>query len=263
MRPAWQAIDRSSSNRLVDLDKTREALIWLRNPSPTWRECWIIECKHTEVIPTSFGRKDHEMSNELETMSGRHASLSNIIRHELEHLRSQWIWFLVLGLLLTAAGTAAVVVPPITVGTTFAATIFLGVLLMVGGVAMIVSSFWIGRWSGFLVQLLVGLLYLACGFLITEDPAVSSFAITVFIAVSFVVMGIFRTIAALTLRFPQWGWALLNGVVTLLAGVVIYKQLPNDALWVIGLLVGLEMLFNGWTWIMLAIAIRRIPKESA
>jgi uncharacterized membrane protein HdeD (DUF308 family) len=83
-----------------------------------------------------------------------------------------------------------------------------------------------------------------------------------FLAVSFIVMGAFRTLAALMIRFPQWGWALLNGVITLLAGIVIYRQLPLDALWVIGLLVGLEMLFNGWTWIMLACAIRRLPEQA-
>jgi uncharacterized membrane protein HdeD (DUF308 family) len=73
-------------------------------------------------------------------------------------------------------------------------------------------------------------------------------------------LGVFRSIGALVLRFPQWGWALLNGVITLLAGILIYRQLPFDALWIIGLLVGLEMLFNGWTWIMLALVLRRIHK---
>jgi uncharacterized membrane protein HdeD (DUF308 family) len=83
---------------------------------------------------------------------------------------------------------------------------------------------------------------------------------TIVIAVSFIVLGVFRSIGALVLRFPQWGWALLNGVITLLAGILIYRQLPFDALWIIGLLVGLEMLFNGWTWIMLALVLRRIHK---
>jgi uncharacterized membrane protein HdeD (DUF308 family) len=144
-----------------------------------------------------------------------------------------------------------------------AVTIVLGALLMVGGLAMIVSSFWIGNWSGFLVQLLVGILYLACGFVMTEKPVMSAVAMTVFIAISFIVLGVFRSVGALMLRFPQWGWALLNGVITLLAGILIYRQLPFDALWVIGLLVGLEMLFNGWTWIMLALALRSLSRAPA
>jgi uncharacterized membrane protein HdeD (DUF308 family) len=161
------------------------------------------------------------------------------------------------------AGTAAIVVPPATVGTTFAVTLLFGVLLMIGGVATIVGSFWVGKWSGFLIQLLVGILYVACGVIMTENPVVSALTLTVFIAVSFVVLGIFRIVAALVLRFPQWGWVLLNGVITMLAGIIIYRQLPFDALWVLGLLVGLEMLFNGWTWTMLALELRSISRKTA
>lgn len=199
------------------------------------------------------------MNTEMHPAEGQRTPFAGAIGHELGHLRSHWVWFLLMGLLLVITGTLAIVAPPATVGTTFAATIFLGVLLMVAGVSTIISSFWIGRWSGFLVQLLVGILYMACGFLITENPVVTAVTLTVFIAVSFIVLGVFRTVGSLVLRFPQWGWSLLNGVVTLLAGIVIYRQLPFDALWVIGLLIGLEMLFNGWTWVMLGLALKRLP----
>jgi uncharacterized membrane protein HdeD (DUF308 family) len=80
------------------------------------------------------------------------------------------------------------------------------------------------------------------------------------LAAFFIVAGLFRIAAALVVRFPRWGWALLNGVVTLMLGVIIYKRFPGDALWVIGILVGVEMLFHGWTWIMLSLAIRKIPE---
>jgi uncharacterized membrane protein HdeD (DUF308 family) len=212
--------------------------------------------------PAPLARKGLAMSTEFNPAEGLRTPFAGAIANELGHLRSHWVWFLLMGLLLVITGTLAIVAPPATVGTTFAATIFLGVLLMVAGVSTIISSFWIGRWSGFLVQLLVGILYMACGFLITENPVVTAVTLTVFIAVSFIVLGVFRTVGSLVLRFPQWGWSLLNGVVTLLAGIVIYRQLPFDALWVIGLLIGLEMLFNGWTWIMLGLALKRLPQAS-
>jgi uncharacterized membrane protein HdeD (DUF308 family) len=66
--------------------------------------------------------------------------------------------------------------------------------------------------------------------------------------------------AAMVLRFPQWGWTLLNGCVTFLLGLAIYRHFPLDAVWVLGLLVGVELLFSGSTWIMLSLAIRKIPK---
>src|SRR5262249_13259272 len=176
---------------------------------------------------------------------------------------SHWWWLLLLGGLLVASGTAAIVLPAATAAASIFAAVFLGVSLMLSGVATIVSAFWAGRWSGFLVQLLVGLVYLAAGFVVTDHPVVTTMMMTLFVSVTFIILGTFRAIGALLLRFPQWGWALLNGTITLLAGIVIYRHLPEDALWVIGLLVGLELLFNGWTWIMLALAIRRIPKLTA
>jgi uncharacterized membrane protein HdeD (DUF308 family) len=180
------------------------------------------------------------------------------LKHELEHLRSRWCWVLGMGVFLFLCGAAAVAYPAFT---SLAAISVLGVILILGGVVMIIGSFWAGKWSGFLVQLLVGILYVAGGMAITQRPLVSTLLMTFFLALSFIVLGLFRTVAALTMHFPQWGWALLNGVITFLCGIVIYRQLPFDALWVIGLLVGLEMLLNGWTWIMLALEIHNLPKE--
>jgi uncharacterized membrane protein HdeD (DUF308 family) len=91
----------------------------------------------------------------------------------------------------------------------------------------------------------------------------SAAALTLFIAAFCIVAGIFRTVAALAIRFPYWGWSLLNGMITFLLGVIIYRQFPASAIWVLGLLVGLEMLFHGWTWIMLSLAIKKIPEEAA
>ena len=54
---------------------------------------------------------------------------------------------------------------------------------------------------------------------------------------------------------------MFNGIITLLLGIVIYRHLLESALWVIGILVGMELIFNGWSWIMLALAVKKIPKE--
>ena len=87
--------------------------------------------------------------------------------------------------------------------------------------------------------------------------------ITLFIAATFIILGSFRIASALTVRFPHWGWVLFNGLITLLLGIVIYRHLPQSALWVIGILVGVELLLNGWTWIMLSLAIKNIPCEKS
>ncbi|MBN1853994.1 MAG: HdeD family acid-resistance protein [Pirellulales bacterium] len=179
---------------------------------------------------------------------------------EFRHLKSNWWWFLLLGVFLVVCGTVAIVFPLMS---NVAVMVVLGVSLMATGIATVVASFWAGKWSGLLVQLLVGILYVMVGFQITDTPVKAGLVMALFLAGFFIIAGAFRVVAALVVRFPHWGWALLNGIVTFLCGVVIYRHFPECALWVVGLLVGLEMLLNGLTWITLSLAIRSIPDKAA
>jgi uncharacterized membrane protein HdeD (DUF308 family) len=189
------------------------------------------------------------------------------LRCEFQHLQSQWWWLLLYGVLLAVCGTAALVFPALTILTSFVAVVFIGVALIIAGIATIIAAFWAGKWSGVMLQLLVGILYVVVGFMIMDKPLVKSIeALTLFVAAFFVVAGGFRVVASLMIRFPFWGWSLLNGIVTFLLGVIIYRlyeRFPLSAIWVLGLLIGIEMLFNGWTWIMLSLAIRKIPVKAA
>ena len=81
-----------------------------------------------------------------------------------------------------------------------------------------------------------------------------------FLAAFFIVAGAFRIVVAVVERFPQWGWVLVNGMITLMAGLIIYDSFPNSALWLIGLLLGIDLLFNGWSWLMLALFLRTVRK---
>lgn len=182
------------------------------------------------------------------------------VRHELQHVRSHWCWFLVLGIAFLIGGTASIASPLLA---SVAAIRVLSIILMAAGIVTLVGSFWIGKWGGFLVNVLVGMLYLAGGFIVSERPLLTLVAITVYLAVSFMVMGLFRILVALTIRYPQWGWTLLNGGITFLVGLAIFRHLRQDAVWVIGLLVGLELIFSGWAWVMLALEIKRIPATVA
>jgi uncharacterized membrane protein HdeD (DUF308 family) len=181
------------------------------------------------------------------------------VQQEFQHLKSRWACLRVFGIVLVVCGIAAVVSPVLTVLTTFAATFALGVLLMVAGIATIATALWSGKWSGLLVQLLMGILYVVVGWIIIDSPERSAAAITMFIAAFFIVAGLFRIIAAMVIQFPYWGWALLNGIITFLLGMVIYHHYPQSTFWALGVLVGMEMLFHGWTWIMLSLAIRKLP----
>ena len=190
------------------------------------------------------------------------SDLSKPATHELAHLKKQWWWLMLLGILLVVCGTIAIAYPPVT---SVGAVMVLGVLLIISGAATIVSSLWTGRWSAFLLEVLVGILYVIAGMAIMDAPVASTIMLTLFIAAFFIVVGTFRIVSCMVLKFPQWGWGVLNGVITLLLGGIIYKRFTEYplkvALVVIGLLVGIELLLNGWTWIMLALSLRRLPVE--
>ena len=147
------------------------------------------------------------MSTKSEASLGQATECS--MKHELGHLRKHGG-----GSCSWASCWPCAALPPsfspITVLTTFVVVSMLAVILMIAGVATIIGSFWAGKWGGFLVQLLVGILYVAASLVITERPLATPLMMTIFIAVSFMVIGVFRVLASLIVRFPQWGWAMLT-----------------------------------------------------
>ena len=192
-------------------------------------------------------------------MSTVSAPSNSSATHELHPLRNQWWCFLLLGTALVVFGSICIAEPLIP---SLASVVFLGFLLMAAGITQIVSSFWAGKWSGMLIHMLIGVLYVVVGYMIVDAPVINMVLITKFIAIFLIVSGAFRIISALVLRFQDWAWALLNGGVTLLLGIIINRQLPEAALWVIGLFIGIEMIFNGWAWVMLAFGLRAVAKTS-
>jgi uncharacterized membrane protein HdeD (DUF308 family) len=191
-------------------------------------------------------------------MTALSPSPAALVHAEIESLRERRIWFLLLGLAMVAAGTFAVGWACTATLTVTAMWLF-GFLLLGSGIAEIVHSFWVGRWSGMIVHLLLGVLYALVGFMVIDQPANAAVQVTLLIAIFLMVGGIFRIIFAVSEQFAGWGWVLLNGAVTFFLGLMIYKQWPASSLWVIGLFIGIDLIFNGWAWIGLWIGLRRLP----
>jgi uncharacterized membrane protein HdeD (DUF308 family) len=186
-------------------------------------------------------------------MSTAPTSFATSVGHELHALRNQWWCFLAMGIALAVLGSICVVAPWLA---TITSVMFFGFLLIAAGLTQIVTSFWAGKWSGMLLHLLIGVLYTVVGFMISDAPVENAILLTKLIAIFLIVAGLFNIVGALLHRFHRWSWVLLNGCITLLLGVLINRQWPDSSLWVIGLFVGIEMIFNGWGWIMLAIGLR-------
>jgi uncharacterized membrane protein HdeD (DUF308 family) len=177
----------------------------------------------------------------------------------LENLRKNWWLMLLMGIAIVLIGTFAV----IWACTATIATIFLfGVLLCVGGVLQIIEAFYARGWGGFFLSVLFGILYVIVGLLIIEHPVAAAAGLTLMIGAALIVGGLVRIVIAVLERFSHWGWVLLNGIITLVLGIMIWRRWPEDTLWIIGLFVGIEMIFCGWTWVMLALALRSAPRSA-
>lgn len=179
---------------------------------------------------------------------------------DIENARRYWGWFLALGILLVLLGSTAI---GFSFWVTEFSVILFGALLLSGGVAQTVHSFYIHKWSGFLASLILGILYFVVGVLCIIKPISSAISLTLLIGLFFFVSGILRITHSIVMRFQYWGWVLFNGILALLLGIFILAQWPLSGLWIIGFFVGIDMILLGWTWIFLSLAAsrKRIPEK--
>jgi uncharacterized membrane protein HdeD (DUF308 family) len=174
---------------------------------------------------------------------------------ETELLRVKWGWLLVVGIVLVALGTVALVIMPVaTIGT----VLVLGWLLVFSGIIEMAHAFRVRRWGGLFLHLVGGLLGLLIGLLIVTHPLSGAMAWTLLFASFFTVIGLFRLITAIRLRFPNWGWAVFDGVITLGLGIMLWANWPVSSLWFLGLAVGVSLILRGWSYVMFSLAIRRL-----
>ena len=161
--------------------------------------------------------------------------------------------------MVRVAGIALIVLGIIALGSvviaSLAAAIVIGVLLLIGGVTEVIGAFWCRGWSGYFLHLLSGILSFVIGVLFVAEPVPSLVALTLLLACLLVVGGVFKIIAALSHRFAAWGWPLVSGLIDLVLGILIWQQWPESALWVIGLFVGISLIFRGANWIGLGLAL--------
>jgi uncharacterized membrane protein HdeD (DUF308 family) len=164
-----------------------------------------------------------------------------------------------LGVALIVLGTVAIIA---AVATTLISVMVFGWLLLIGGIIQSVHAFWVRPWSGLLLQLLIGVLNIVVGLLIVANPGASALALTLLMAAFFVVGGIFRIVTAAEEHFPGRGWALFSGLINILLGILIWAQWPASAFWVIGLFIGIDLIFTGWWFIALAAMAKRLTSPT-
>lgn len=192
-------------------------------------------------------------------MNNGNVYLKTLAAEQQSQLAAKWWLFVGVGIVAILLGAASLVVPLVATLTTAAV---LGYLLLFGGVVEVGTAFGAAKWSGFFLQILVGVLHGFIGLLMVANPGLTAAAFTLMLAAFFLVGGTFRIILAISERFPAWGWVAFNGIVTLLLGILIWRQWPEASLWVIGTFVGIDLLFTGTNWLAWGLAFRSASKTT-
>jgi uncharacterized membrane protein HdeD (DUF308 family) len=173
-----------------------------------------------------------------------------------EDIRHKWGWLLALGISMVFLGTIALfITPAATLGT----VLVLGWLLVVSGIVEAIQAFRVRRWGGIFLHLIGGVLGILVGLLVVTHPVAGALAWTLLFASFFTVIGLFRLVTAIRLKFPNWGWAAFDGAITLLLGVLLWIDWPGSGVWFLGFAVGISLLLRGWSYVMFAIAVRTLP----
>jgi len=185
-------------------------------------------------------------------------SIFGSISAGIDEIHDSWGWFVALGVGLIILGAACIVS---NVAATLATVLIFGWLLLIGGVFALIQAFRTRTWSGFFLCLLSALLRGFTGYLLIRYPITGEISLTLILASFFIVGGTFRAIGAGALQFPQWGWAVLSGIISVALGVMLLVQLPVSSLWFIGLAIGIDFIFDGGSFIALGSALRRVPSS--
>ncbi|MDH6229885.1 uncharacterized membrane protein HdeD (DUF308 family) [Mesorhizobium soli] len=180
------------------------------------------------------------------------------IKKALMETRTKWGWFIALGILLLIFGGIAF-------GNLFIATIasvyVIGILMLVGGIVEIIHSFGVKTWGSFFWWFLSGLLYAIAGFLAFWNPLLASIALTFLLAVALIAAGILRLWVAFSDRSaPGWGWVVAAGIISILVGLIIAFRWPVSSLWVLGVFLAVDLVFQGWAYIAFGIALKNAPR---
>jgi len=173
-------------------------------------------------------------------------------------VREHWKAFLIEGILLAILGLAAIIVPPLA---SLAVTIFLGWMFLISGVAGLALTFWARRMPGFWWSLISAVLAVVAGIILLARPVEGTLTLTIVVGAYFLAEGVTTIMYALEHRrelSARWSWLLVAGIMDLVIAAIIIAGLPESALWAIGLLVGINLLFGGATLIGVALAARNV-----
>ena len=177
-------------------------------------------------------------------------------------LTKSWKLLLTAGIISVVLGAIAIIVPPLASVTI---TYLVGVLLLIGAVAFVAEAISRGSTGHRIWSALLAVLYVFAGVWLIINPVSGTITLTWILAIFFLLIGVLRLIAGIASRgkVPNAGWTIINGVLSILIAVLVIGDLPSSAAWAIGLLVGIQLLFDGIALIATAMAGKQLAESGS
>jgi uncharacterized membrane protein HdeD (DUF308 family) len=168
-------------------------------------------------------------------------------------------WYMGFAVLFIILGIVSIAEPMIAA---VAVALLVGWLLIFGGVAHLVSAFGGGGAARVIWQVLIGIVYLVGGFYFLTHALVGVGTLTLILAAIILAEGVLEIIAYFKTRSSGGSiWLLINGLITLLLGGLIWVHWPSSSVWAIGTLLGVNLLMTGITRLMFGMAARKLVKS--
>ena len=173
----------------------------------------------------------------------------------LAPLRAKSGWIVALGVVYVIAGLIAL---GSLVFATVVTVFVVGVMMLLAGVAEVISAFQIKSWGKFLLWVLLGVLYIVAGFATFENPLLAAALLTLLLGFALIASGVMRIVLAFSMKQEMpWVWVAVSGVITLLLGLVILAHWPVSGLYILGLFLGIDLIIAGLGWIGIGLGLKR------
>ncbi len=164
-------------------------------------------------------------------------------------------WLLVIGVLFLVAGIFAIAYP---LAATAGVILMIGWLLVFGGMFRFFDAFATRQSGGFAWKVIGSILYVLAGIVTLKHPMGGALTLTLVLGTFFVIEGISKTAAAIEMKpLKGWGWAMFDGVLGILLGIIVLVFLPGASLWLIGLLLGIKLISAGWDLTFFSLILRK------
>jgi uncharacterized membrane protein HdeD (DUF308 family) len=153
-------------------------------------------------------------------------------------------WMTAIAIVMIVLGIIAIVFPFFA---TIASTVLFGFLFILAGIAQIAYAFQSRGAGQFLWKTILGLLYLLSGIFVILNPREGAIAFTIVLGITIFLQGIIQVSLAFQMRWISfnWGWMLTSGLIGIIFGIFIWSSSPLHAVWFIGTLIGINLLFDG------------------